>query len=95
MSTLDRRLTALEQLAEDVRRGVWHDLVLSLPEARNLTPAELEAAVDEAVRVQAQIDDWRRAGVREREIVQRQAAEMGLTGNELEAECERIIWAPR
>ena len=50
MSGLEKRLTVLEQIAEDVRRREMRELILGLPEARDLTPAELEQATDEAVR---------------------------------------------
>ena len=50
MSTLDRRLTALEKIAGDVHRRQMRDLIRSWPEAHDLTPAELDEATDEAVR---------------------------------------------
>jgi hypothetical protein len=54
MSTLHRRLDALEEIAAECQRREqrreMRDLVVSLPEAAGLTPDELEAATDEAVR---------------------------------------------
>ena len=50
MSGLGKRLDALEQIAQVVHRREMRDLVLSLPEAHELTPANLEAATDEALR---------------------------------------------
>jgi hypothetical protein len=50
MTTLGRRLDALEEIAASLHRQELRALVLSLPEASDLTPDELEAAVDEAVR---------------------------------------------
>jgi hypothetical protein len=42
---LRRRVGALEQIAEDVQRREIRDLVASLPEARDLTPVELDEAI--------------------------------------------------
>jgi hypothetical protein len=50
VTTLGKRLDALEEIAESVRRREMRELVLSLEEARGMTPDELEAAVDEAIR---------------------------------------------
>jgi hypothetical protein len=69
MTTLGRRLTALEQIAEKVRRQEVRDLVLSLPEAHDLTPAEVEAATDEGLALLDQADRLRRSGLSEREIL--------------------------
>ena len=52
---LGRRLTALEEIAEQVRRREVRNLVASLPDAHDLTPAELEEATDEAIRA---LDDF-------------------------------------
>jgi ribosomal protein L29 len=59
VTTLGKRLTALEEIAEQLRRREMRDLVLSLPEARDLTPAEMEAAVDEALRYLAELRSQR------------------------------------
>jgi hypothetical protein len=48
--SLPRRLDALEEIAERMRRREMRELILTLPEASDLTPAETEAAVDEAFR---------------------------------------------
>jgi hypothetical protein len=45
MSMLGRRLSALEEIAETVRRRELRDLVMSLPEARGLTPNEMDEVV--------------------------------------------------
>mgnify|MGYP001123376704 CR=1 FL=1 len=50
MTNLGKRLDALEQIAERCRRREMGALIASLPEARDLTPAELEGAIDEALR---------------------------------------------
>ncbi len=55
VTTLGKRLDALEQVAGECRRREMRDLVLGLPEARDLTPAELEAATDEAIRILEEI----------------------------------------
>ncbi len=49
MSNLGRRLTALEHIAHDKHRQEMRDLLMSLEEARDLTPEEIEEAVTEAV----------------------------------------------
>jgi hypothetical protein len=90
MTNLDRRLTALEQLAEDVRRRQIRELVLGLPEARDLRPAETEDAVDEYIRVEDWLAAQRRAGVGRREILQRFADEQGVTVETLEADLARF-----
>jgi len=87
MTGLVRRLTALEALAEGVRRQGMRDLVMSLPEARDLTPGELEEAVDEAIRYQDRFAAWRSSGVSEREMIQRCADELGVTAEELKRRC--------
>ena len=50
MTTLGKRLDALEQIAEQCRRQEMRALICSLPEARDLTAVELEEATDEAIR---------------------------------------------
>jgi len=50
MSTLGKRLSALEELAEQARRDEWRREIRALPEAADLTPAEVEEAVTEAIR---------------------------------------------
>ena len=47
---LRRRVSSLETIAEQCHRQEMRDLILSLPEASDLTPAELEDATDEAIR---------------------------------------------
>lgn len=59
MATLSHRMVRLEVIAEQTRRAEIRHLVLSLPEARGLLPAEIEAATDEAIRF---LDCLRRAG---------------------------------
>ena len=55
MSTLGKRLDALERIAERCRRQEMRELILALEEARDLTPAEVDEAVDEAIRHLAEI----------------------------------------
>ena len=87
MSTLGRRLTVLERIAEEARRREVRELVASLPEAHDLTPAELEEATDEALRSFDEIEALKRQGLSERQIVrleaQRIAAKEGKTVNEV------------
>ena len=91
MSGLERRLDALEQLAEQVRRREWRDLLASWPEAHDLTPAELEAATDEALRCWDRITAWKREGLSKREILQRYADEQGMPVDEIERECAALV----
>jgi hypothetical protein len=91
MSALHRRLTALEEIAEQVRRREIRRQILSLPESHDLTPAETEAAIDEYIRVLEQIRAWRREGVAERDILQHFADEAGMPVEELEAQCQALL----
>jgi hypothetical protein len=87
MSTLGRRLTVLERIAEEARRREVRELVASLPEAHDLTPAELEEATDEARRSFDEIEALKRQGLSERQIVrleaQRIAERNGTTVDEV------------
>jgi len=75
MNALGKRLTALEGIAESARRRELRDLIRSLPEAYDLTPAEVEESVTEALRLSKQYNTWQRAGLSEREIYRRLADE--------------------
>ncbi len=90
MGSLERRLTALEEIAEQARRREARALVASLPEARGLTPAELEEATDVALVALDQFAELRRQGLSEREILRRDAeriaAEHGTTADQVLAE---------
>src|SRR5690349_13995211 len=63
VSSLVRRLTALEEIAAQVRRREIGDLLGTWPEARDLTPAELEQAIDEYLRILQQLRAWKRDGL--------------------------------
>jgi hypothetical protein len=89
-ANLDRRLTALEEIAVRVRRREMRDLILALPDVRDLTPTELEAATDEAIRCQDRIAAWRQEGLSLRQILQREADELGIGIDVFEAECRAI-----
>ena len=95
---LGRRLTALEEIAEQVRRREVRNLVASLPDAHDLTPAELEEATDEAIRALDDFAERRRQGVSEREILRRHAeriaAELGVDAAEVlaEAGADPEVW---
>jgi hypothetical protein len=52
---LTRRLTALEEIALECQRSEMRDRILSWPEFAHLTPADLEAATDEAFRILEEI----------------------------------------
>jgi hypothetical protein len=79
---LRRRVSSLEQNAVDVQRREIRDLVMSLPEARDLTPAELDEAI---TLVTAALE----ARLTPREFAERLAARMGLDTKELLATFER------
>jgi hypothetical protein len=87
---LNRRLTALEEIAEQVRRQEMRGLIQSWPEY-DLTPAELEEATDEGLRYLAQLRAWRQAGLSERAVMQRCADEAGMPVEELEAQCRAAL----
>ena len=87
---LGKRLDGLEQLAEQVRRREIRELIASLPDANDLTPAELESAIDEYTRAVEQIAGWRREGATDRQVLQRIADEIGTDAEALEAECRAL-----
>jgi len=91
VSALDRRLTALEAIAEQARRRAARDLILHLPEARDLTPAELEEAIDEALRLLDRTAGWRREGLSECGIMQRYANESGVPVEDVIRERDAIV----
>jgi hypothetical protein len=82
MSMLGRRLSALEEVAETARR---RDLLRSMPEAADLTPAETDEVVSMAVRLRQRYDTWQRAGLGVRAIYRRLADEEGVSSEKIEA----------
>ena len=54
-NNLAKRLTALEEIAQDMHRREMREMILSWPEFDHLTPADLEAATDEAFRILEEI----------------------------------------
>jgi hypothetical protein len=91
---LDRRLTVLEQLAEEVRTRPIRRMVEDMAREHGFSPAETAEAVayalaryDEALERR---DALIRAGVSEREIIQRYADELSMPVAEFEAELERV-----
>jgi hypothetical protein len=85
MSVLGRRLSALEEIAETVRRRELRELVMSLPEASDLTPQEMDEVVTMAMRLSKRYDTWQRAGLSVRAIYRRLAAEFGVSSEKIEA----------
>lgn len=77
MSNLGRRLTALEEVAQQVRRREVRAMVAAMPEAHDLTPAELEEATDEALRAFDEIEALKRQGFSEREVILIEAERIG------------------
>jgi hypothetical protein len=84
MSVLGRRLSALEEIAETVRRRELRDLVMSLPEASDLTPNEMDEVVSLALRLRQRYDTWQRAGLGVREIYYRLSDELGVSSEKIE-----------
>jgi hypothetical protein len=84
---LGRRLDALEQIANDLKRREMRELILSLPDAHDLTPAELDAATEEGLRYIVEVAELRRQGLSVQEIVRREAdriaAKLGQTAEEV------------
>ncbi len=94
MTTLARRLTALEEIARQARRREVREWLLAeVPESRTLSSAELEEAIDEALRVIEVTAAWRRAGLSGREIMRRAAEEYGLSLEAIEAEYRALTRA--
>src|SRR5690349_10624024 len=89
--TLTRRLDALEVFVEQARRREMRELLLTLPEAHDLTPVELEAASDEYIRILEQLQAWKREGLGERQIMRRFADESGATVEVFERECRAMV----
>jgi hypothetical protein len=84
---LGRRLDALEQTANDLRRREMRELVASLPEASDLTSAELEEATDEGLHA---LEEWRalkHRGLTDRRIIlleaERIATKLGQTAEDV------------
>ena len=86
MNGLAKRLNALEAIARQARRREVREMIAAIPEAHDLTPAELEASTDEALRVLEVTAAWRRDGMSEREIMRRGAEVYGLSLEAIEAE---------
>jgi hypothetical protein len=77
MTNLGRRLTALEELAEQARRREIREMVAAMPEAQDLTPAELEEATDEALRALDQMAALKQQGFSERQVIRMEAERIG------------------
>ena len=94
MSGLGKRLDALEEIAETVRRRQTRDLVLKEARAvgwHDITPAEIDAATEEALSAMDRCARWRREGLTDRQILERGAADLGVSVDELEREYELIL----
>jgi hypothetical protein len=59
----------------------------------SLATAEMEEAIDEVLRAQDRIKGWKREGLSGRQIIQRQANELGVTVEEVERERRAILGA--
>lgn len=89
----NRRLSALEQIAETTRRNEIREQVMTVAQAEGW--GRLTRDVEQATIV-VHHGDRRIAALREQgllpaEILQRYAEELGTTVEELEAECAHII----
>jgi len=83
MSGLPRRLSALEAIAEAARLRPYQRLAAELG-------CPLEELLAETDREQARIARLRAQGLSVQQILERQAAEHGITVAQLERECEDI-----
>jgi hypothetical protein len=91
MSTLGRRLDALEQMAERVRRREMRELIVSLPDAHDLTPAELEAATVKVLRLLDEAAELRRQGLADAQIEEATAQRIGCPVETLRARHDDLI----
>jgi hypothetical protein len=90
---LTRRVGALEELAEEMRRREAREIVMA--EARRLgwhdiPLSAINDGIDELIREQDRVAAWRREGLSERDILRRGADELGIPFEELERECLAI-----
>ena len=81
--SLGRRIDALEQIAEQVRRREIRATLASWPETPDLTPAELDEAIDEYIRIVDQLSAWKREGLTEHQRLRRYADEQGVPVEDL------------
>lgn len=91
MSTLGRRLTALEVIAEEARLRPFRELAARMARREGLTPAETENAARLAADCADERDALLRAGKTPEEVMVILAERMGLTVAELERQCTDII----
>ena len=91
MSSLDKRLDALEQLAKQVRRREIRATLASWPETPDLTPAEMDEAIDEYIRIEDQFVAWKREGLSEHQRLRRYADEQGVPVEDVTRECAAIV----
>jgi hypothetical protein len=90
---LHRRLTALEEIAEEVRARPARRLAAELARERGLTVTQEEDLFREVVADldawTAKIDGLHRGGLSTVQIIDQIAAELGTTSEDLDAECRR------
>ena len=86
-----RRLTALEQIAEEVRTRPIRRMTEDLARREGFTAAETEAAVAEALALVAESDALIRSGTSPDEVLAIFAGRMGLTAAELTQHCADLF----
>jgi hypothetical protein len=91
MSTLGKRLTALEQISEEIRLRPFRETARKMAQREGFTREETEAAVQSADRYAAERDALLRAGKTPSEVIAIFAVRMGMSVEELEQRCAEII----
>ncbi len=84
MNGLERRLAALEELAEGVRLRPYRELAAEAGEP-------LERFLQRVEQCRAERDRLRARGMTEQEIFEATATRMGITAQELRRRCEQLI----
>lgn len=90
MSTLGRRLTALEEIAEEVRLRPFREAAVKMARAHGLTLAETEETVQLVVTYADERDALLQAGKTPDQVMAIFADRMDMTVAELERRCVEI-----
>jgi hypothetical protein len=89
-----RRLSALEQLAEEVRTRPVRRMIGDLAHDQHWSPAQTEVALASAMeaidRYTVLVEGLKRRGYSERQVLEHVAGLFGLAVEQLEATCERL-----
>ena len=84
MASMNKRLDALEQIAQEVEQRPWRALAVK----RGVPPDEFVVGVE---RIGERMQQMELAGMGIRQIVEVLAAEAGATVTEFEAEIEQVM----